>query len=154
MHTVFIFALVGFLLLSAEVFFPSMMLGALGLMALITAMVLGYAEYGPILGSWVFAGIGVLCSMGFLLWLRVLAYSSIGKCISNRESLSSSLTGGPRMIGARGVTLSALRPTGIAFVNEKRRDVISDGSFIAPGVSVTVIAEDGQRLVVQASDCG
>jgi membrane-bound ClpP family serine protease len=86
--------------------------------------------------------------------LRVLAYSSIGKCIFNRESLSSSLTGGPRMIGARGVTLSALRPTGIALVEGKRRDVISDGSFIAAGASITVIAGDGQKLVVQASSRG
>jgi len=154
MHTVLVFTLVGFLLLSAEVLFPSMMLGALGFMAFLTAIILGYTEYGLTWGIWIFAGIGMLCSLGFLLWLRVITYSSIGKYIANRESLPSSPAGSPRMIGVHGVALSALRPTGIAFVDGKRRDVISDGSFIAAGSSITVIAEDGQKLVVQASSYG
>ncbi|QQY07562.1 MAG: NfeD family protein [Candidatus Xiphinematobacter sp.] len=154
MYTVLVFTLIGFSLLSAEVLFSSMILGVLGLVALLTAMVLGYTEYGPVWGSWIFSGVGMLCSMGFLLWLRVIAHSPLGKCISNRESLSSPLTSSPRMIGVRGVALSALRPTGVAFVEGKRRDVISDGSFIAAGSSITVIAENGQKLIVQASSCG
>ena len=149
-YIVFSFTLFGFLLLLAELFFPSMMLGGIGVTALVAAIALGYMEYGAILGSFVLAGIGMFCSVGFLLWLRAFSHTSIGKCISNRESIASFLTDDSRMIGAQGVALSILRPAGVALIEGQRRDVVTDGSFVAAGMSVTVIAEDRQKLIVQA----
>lgn len=150
MQAVFAFTLIGFLLLAAEVFFPGVVFGVLGVGFLCIAVGIGYAAYGPVTGTWILAIVGIACSIGLLLWLRIFPRSRLGARISNRISLPSSLTHKRPMIGAQGIALSMLRPAGIALIEGQRRDVLTDGSFIEPKTPVVVIAEEGQKLVVRA----
>lgn len=150
MYIVFVLTLLGFLLLMVEILLPSVILGSMGISALVVAIALGYLWYGPVLGSWVLAGVGAFCSVGFLLWLRAFSHTLIGQCMINQESLSSFLTNNSHLIGAQGVALSILRPAGIALIEGKRRDVVTNGFFVAAGMPVTVVAEDRNTLVVQA----
>lgn len=54
-----------------------------------------------------------------------------------------------RWIGMTGVALSPLRPAGIATVEGRRLDVVSEGELIEPGETIKVIRVDGNRIVVQ-----
>lgn len=54
--------------------------------------------------------------------------------------------------GATGVTVSELKPGGIILMNEKRYDVISEGSFIPPDTKVTVVKIEGSKIVVRKSE--
>ncbi len=150
MQAIFGFSLIGFLLLAAEVLFPGTVLGILGFIALCIAVGIGYAMYGLVKGTWILAIVGVCCSVGFLLWLRIFPRTKLGARISNKAALPSSLAQKRQMVGAQGVALSALRPAGVAQIEGKRRDVVTDGSFIESKTPVIVVAEEGQKLVVRA----
>jgi membrane-bound serine protease (ClpP class) len=51
--------------------------------------------------------------------------------------------------GATGVTLSALRPGGIAQIAGARVDVVTQGEYISAGKVIEVIADEGYRRVVR-----
>jgi len=53
-----------------------------------------------------------------------------------------------KLIGEEGVTMTPLHPSGIALVNKKRIDVVSDGSFIDKDEPVRVKFVQGPRIVV------
>lgn len=53
--------------------------------------------------------------------------------------------------GDRGVIVSACRPAGKARFGEDLIDVIALGEFIGPGVEVTVLRNEGNRLVVESA---
>ena len=70
-----------------------------------------------------------------------------------------SLAGAPREFattvnlnpGTEGVSMSILRPGGKARFADRVVDVVTEGEFIAPNTSITVVRRDGMRVVVKAS---
>ena len=54
------------------------------------------------------------------------------------------------MLGQRGIALSDLRPAGVAEINNERKDVVTEGDFIANGSEIEVILVEGSRIVVKA----
>jgi len=52
-------------------------------------------------------------------------------------------------IGKTGVADSLLRPSGVAKINGKRVDVITEGDFIAPGSPVVIIKVEGHKIFVE-----
>jgi len=54
--------------------------------------------------------------------------------------------------GQRGVTLSSLRPAGMARFDGKRVDVVTEGELIDPQRPVQVIAVEGNRIVVKETE--
>ena len=53
------------------------------------------------------------------------------------------------LVGKTGTTLTALRPSGIAVINGRRMDVVSEAEFIDKDASVTVVAVDGVKVLVK-----
>ena len=53
------------------------------------------------------------------------------------------------LLGAGGVALSDLRPSGRAMVAGQEVDVVTTGDYIPAGASITVIADEGYRRVVR-----
>src|SRR6266850_7709590 len=53
--------------------------------------------------------------------------------------------------GMEGVSLSILRPSGKARFVDQIIDVITQGEFIPPNTSITVVRRDGMRVVVKAA---
>lgn len=52
-------------------------------------------------------------------------------------------------VGARGTSITPLRPAGIALLAGERVDVVSQGEFIAPGEPIEVVTHEGHRVVVR-----
>ncbi|RMF88753.1 MAG: nodulation protein NfeD [Nitrospinota bacterium] len=55
-------------------------------------------------------------------------------------------------LGAKGITTTPLRPSGIGLFQEERLDIISEGEYIPPHTPVTVIRVEGNRLVVRPEE--
>ncbi|MCH8939684.1 MAG: nodulation protein NfeD [Chloroflexi bacterium] len=53
------------------------------------------------------------------------------------------------MVGSRGIALTDLRPAGIARIDNRRVDVVTEGDFIEEGRSIEVIADEEYRRVVK-----
>lgn len=58
------------------------------------------------------------------------------------------------LAGARGETITALRPTGFALIDGQRVDVITRGDVIPPGARVEIVADEGYRRVVRRLEPG
>ena len=53
------------------------------------------------------------------------------------------------LVGKEGVSLTILRPSGIAEIDSKRVDVVSTGEFIEPQVKIKIIKIEGSKIVVE-----
>lgn len=91
-----------------------------------------------------------LALVGSLLLLRFLPALPGGR----RLVLQTALAEGDRhdrasLLGTVGPCLTDLRPAGIATLDGRRVDVVSDGGFIDKGEQVVVVRDEGSRVVVQ-----
>ena len=57
-----------------------------------------------------------------------------------------------KMVGARGIALTDLRPSGVAQIDNHRIDVVTEGGFIEEGKTIEVIADEEYRRVVKIVD--
>lgn len=53
------------------------------------------------------------------------------------------------LIGKCGETVTQLRPAGIALIDGKRVDVVTDGEYLEKGISVKVSDIQGRRIIVE-----
>lgn len=145
-------ALVGFLLMAAEVFVPGLVLGSLGGLALLAAVVLGYTNYGALTGSLIFAGLVVVTLTGFIIWMFSFPQTGIGRRLTLQSSLTSGESRPPSasdLSGREGVALTPLRPGGTARIDGRKVDVVAESHFIPAGEAVTVLRVEGMRVVVR-----
>ena len=56
----------------------------------------------------------------------------------------------PELVGAEGVAITALRPSGVGLFSEERLDVVSESEWIEQGTSIRITAAEGYRHVVRA----
>jgi membrane-bound ClpP family serine protease len=141
--------LLGVAIIIAEFILPTS--GVLGVIAL---AVFGYSLF------LVFTGISVEAGFIFLLAdliiIPVLVIFGIKMLAKSKVSLHKSLDKGDgvsetvsALLGKDGVTVTDLRPAGIALIGGKRIDVVSKGDFILKDTEVVISATDGNRIVVK-----
>ncbi|MBK7107287.1 MAG: nodulation protein NfeD [Ignavibacteriae bacterium] len=53
------------------------------------------------------------------------------------------------LVGKNGIALTDLRPSGIALIENKRVDVVTSGNYISKDTKITVISEEGSKVVVE-----
>ena len=94
--------------------------------------------------------------VGVLLFalVRHLPYSRSLKGIlledsTSRETGYISAPDRQDLIGAIGLTSTALRPSGTAEFGDERMDVVTEGPFLEAGVRVKILHADGYRHVVR-----
>ena len=137
-------------MIGAEIFIPGLVLGSLGTLCLAVAVGLGYYQYGWITGSLLLAGVGVLGFLGFIGWLSVFPRTTVGRKLINPSQLSSEfLKSRHPLLGKIGVAFTDLRPAGVAMIEDRKVDVVAEGSFVERGTEITVILVEGPRVVVR-----
>jgi membrane-bound serine protease (ClpP class) len=152
----------GFVLLAAEIFvIPGFgVAGVLGIAALLSGLSLSLIGGGA---TWEFIlkAVGrvifslLIALIGSLVLLRFLPRLPFGKRLiletglAAGEGYASSPETDRNWLGKSGITVSPLRPSGIADVEGERVDVVSDGEFIESGAKIVVSRVDGNRIVVR-----
>ncbi|WP_372662894.1 nodulation protein NfeD [Cohnella sp.] len=144
---------IGIGLLIAEMFVPSFgILGILGIAALIFGITMGAYDTGNALQS---LGIAVLIAA---ILVVVFAYVFRRRGIWNRFILREQLTADKgyvpqlsrvKWIGQEGISISVLRPSGIAEIAGERIDVITSGEYVDKGKPIRVLSVDGTRILVK-----
>jgi membrane-bound serine protease (ClpP class) len=99
------------------------------------------------------AGIATLSVL--YAWVRHLPHSGRFRGLLHSGDVGSAqgyISGALRseLVGASGVALTDLRPSGVADIGGERLDVVSDGDFIARGTEVVVVRSEGYRHIVRA----
>ncbi|MBS3757377.1 MAG: serine protease [Desulfobacterales bacterium] len=147
-----ILQMAGIFVLLAEVILPSG-----GVLTILAIGCFGYSLYS------VFTNVSMAVGMMFVVadiiilpvvliaGLKLLAYSpaALRKSLKKTDGVTSQsekLTG---YMGRSGKAITHLRPAGTALIEGRRVDVVSRGEFIEREKPVTVIAVEGNRVVVR-----
>jgi len=148
-----IFLLVlGLLMVCLEIFIPGGIVGTLGAIALIASVILGFTEKGSEFGMYWLAGVVVLTLLGLFFSIKFLPRSPAGKRIflaSDESGYKSTEAGLAELIGKTGTALTYLRPSGMAEIEERRIDVVTEGEFLSRGTKIEVAKIEGNRVVVR-----
>lgn len=140
----------GLVMFGAEIFVPGGILGILGALCLVIAMVTGFAAF-PGQGALVALGILLLIGASFILWATLFPRSKIGRRLTMSANLASSKATSDDLrllMGVEGLTDSALRPGGFAVLKGQRIDVITTGEMLDKGTRIKVVGVEGNRVVV------
>lgn len=146
----------GLILLVIEAFIPSFgIVGLSGTAAVFTAIAWSALNTGQGVRM-ILVALGVAVVL-FLLGRRFLRRSSVWSQIvlqyaETKDRGYIAPSDEASLVGCTGVAITALRPAGIAQIEGKRLDVVSDGAFIALGVSVVVVKTEGTRIVVRPKE--
>jgi membrane-bound serine protease (ClpP class) len=146
----FIFLITGLMLIGAEVFVPGGVVGFIGGMSLLGAVVTGFIAF-PGYGGFIAAGIVLLVGVVVGLWIKYFPRSPVGKKMTVTQDLATFRAGQDdlaQLRGKEGEALSELRPAGFAMIDGRRIDVVTQGEMILKGAKVSVVDVDGNRVVV------
>lgn len=139
----------GAILMFLETFLPGLVTGMVGFLCWVAAVILSYRDFGLQTGNLVLGGVLVGLVIGVFCWLKYFPESRIaGRFISRRTVGELGVTK-PELLHRTGVAITLLRPSGTAFINGKRVDVVTEGALIDQGASIKVVAVEGMRIVVR-----
>ena len=140
------------MLVGAEVFLPGGILGAIGGVALLGAIIAGFTAFGPTAGVYIACGIFTLVGLVVFLWIKIFPKTGIGKAMTVSRDLADAHgteAGLDQLLNRKGEAASNLRPAGFALIDGRRVDVITSGGMINKGSAIRVIEIEGNRVVVK-----
>ena len=140
----------GAILLFLEILLPGMIAGIIGFVCLMSAVILGYRDFGYQTGSLILGAVLVGLVIGVFVWLKFFPGSRIARRFISQSSTGELGVARPELLNGTGVALSQLRPSGIANINGQRVDVVTEGDLIERGAKIKVVAIEGARVVVRA----
>jgi membrane-bound serine protease (ClpP class) len=126
--------------------------GILGASALLVAVLLAFGLPFFFVGIETIATAIVLTVIGFSLTVRAVPQNAWA------QRLALAAAQGPEYVasadyrdlyGRSGTAVSYLRPAGIASIDGRRIDVLTEGEFIAAGTPVRVVRVEGARIFVE-----
>lgn len=154
--------LAGVALLALEIFvIPGFgIAGTLGLLAILAGLVLSMVGAGNTAQLVMLVAARVVFALLFaigasLLLLRFMTRLPVGRRLILESGLpagqgyASAPEGDARLLARQGRAWSMLRPAGIAEIDGRRVDVVSEGELIEAGEPIEVIRVDGNRVVVK-----
>ncbi len=150
METVTALLLVGAILLLLETVLPGMIAGVVGFGCLVAGVVMAYGRFGPVTGNLVLLGVvaGVLV-LG-IGWVCYFPRSRLGQVFVTRRTVGNLGVEKSELLNQSGTAITQLRPSGMASINGRRVDVVTEGGHIERGTPVKVVALEGLRVVVRA----
>lgn len=140
---------VGAVLMFLETLLPGMITGIVGFLCWVAAVIFGYREYGAPTGNLILIGVLLGMVVGIFFWLKFFPQSRIAGLFISQRTVGELGVEKSELLQLTGVAISQLRPSGTAFINGKRVDVVTEGALIERGASIRVVAVEGIRVVVR-----
>lgn len=140
----------GALLLLLETVLPGLVAGIAGLGCLAAGVVVAYNRFGFDTGNLVFLSVLAALIVGTVAWLKYFPTSPMARPFISNRTIGNVDAEKPELLNQTGIAHTALRPSGTAIIAGQRVDVVTEGSMIAPGTPVKVVAIEGLRVVVRA----
>lgn len=145
--------LIGVSLLVAEVFLPGFGLPGISGLALLTlGIVLTWIHYGVAAGLSVTLISLALAGISISISIKSAANGKIARSALFLKSVTPPADDEENKAfeGREGVTVTTLRPIGVAEFDGVRLNVVTEGEFIDRGATVRVIRVEGGRIIVRA----
>ncbi len=143
---------VGIVLLIIELFTPGF--GAAGISGILILLIDVFITAKSFYHGLVLTGIVAFVVLAFVLLGSIMISKGLVPkklILSDATDKVSGYSGAKErtdLLGASGMTLTELRPAGVALINGERTDVVSNGEFIEKNCEITVTHVEGNRTVV------
>lgn len=152
-YEVVMLLLLGVTLIIAEFFIADGILGVVGLVAVISSLFLATDDVAQMSMSILIALVVTIATMIFLykkigLEKGIFKYIILNDATTTEKGYVSTVNR-PELVGKQGETVTPLRPSGTAIVDQERLDVVTEGGFIASGVQIKIVKNEGSRIVVR-----
>lgn len=150
-----IFFVVGLILILLEIFvIPGFgITGVLGIASLLASIIFASPSISYALTAFILALVGaillIVLTFRFKKTRRVWDKLTLGETLDTAHGYVSSSQDYSHLVGARGVTVTPLRPVGAAEIEGQRVEVVTGGEFIAGNLPVEVFKVEGFRVVVR-----
>jgi len=147
----FILLAAGTALICIEVFVPGGIIGVIGALALIGAIVVSFFAFPPAMALLATVGVFILAGFAMLVWIVIFPNTRLGKQMTVAKDLSNAkidLPEADKLTGKIGEAVTDLRPSGFAMIDGRKVDVISRGEMIKKGEKIKVISVQGNKLIV------
>ena len=148
----------GLLAILLEPFVPSGgVLAVLGAVGMCVGIGMAYHYQGTGWGTTFFIACLILAPVAAIFAFKIFPHTPVGKRLILKSELSiedgfqSADVTLEQLAGQEGVTITMLRPVGVARFGDRRVDVVTDGELIEKGERVLVIEVEGSRVVVEKS---
>lgn len=142
----------GILVIIAEIILPSG-----GILSILATGLFGYSLY--IVFTQISSSAGMVFIIADLIMVPVLVYFglkflakspvTLRKKLSREEGVTSQSLDQNAYLGRQGITVSDLRPSGVAIVDDERLDVVTRGEYVEKQTEIIVIAVRGNQIVVK-----
>jgi membrane-bound serine protease (ClpP class) len=145
--------LIGTVAILLELFLPGGIIGVIGALCLLGAIILTFNEYGLGAGVAVTAGVLVMTTLALYFWMKNFDRLPWIKSLILTETAGKDSSPGKNreLLDKSGETLTALGPSGKALIEGQKLDVMAESGYIDQGTPVIVVHADGSKIVVRKS---
>lgn len=140
----------GAVLLLLETILPGLIAGIVGMCCLIAGIVVAYNDFGTKTGHTVLMGVLTGLIIASCLWLKYFPNSRLIRPLVSKSTVGDVGAEKPELLDQTGTAYTTLRPSGMATINGKRVDVVTEGGMIERGTLIKVVQIEGLRVVVRA----
>lgn len=150
MTLIIILVAVGFLAILAELVLPGGLLGIVGALCLIAAVITTFIEYGITAGV---IGLILLFILGIATlgwWMKYFHRLPGTKQLILHDEVANEENPETKLVGLSGITVTDLVPSGHARIDGKKYDVIAEAGTISKEQEIVVVASRGPSLIVRA----
>lgn len=151
MTTILLFTAIGIVAILAELVLPGGVLGVVGVLCLVGAVIATFTAYGATWGVVALFLLIIICLVTLNLWMRFFHRLPFTRDLVLNEEVGrdEELSERQNLIGETGIALTDLHPSGKADINGTRIDVMSEGQQIEKGKAITVVSTSGPSIFVR-----
>jgi membrane-bound serine protease (ClpP class) len=141
-------AVVGIVLICIEVFMPGAVMGIIGGICLVVAVILTYVDRGPAAGNIALFALAIASVIALALWIAFFPRTRMAKVMVTEKDLADSKSADSldKLLNQDGKAITPLRPAGTAEIGGRRIDVVAESGLIDRDSPVRVIRVEGNRV--------
>lgn len=148
---------IGAAIIIAEIIIPSG-----GILSILAVSIIGYSLWSVFTGISATAGVvfavadAIFLPVVIVIGIKLLARSpaTLRAELARKDGVTSQSPDLEQLAGASGTAATDLHPSGMARIDGRRVDVVTNGEYIEKGASVVVVSVTGNRVVVSEADSG
>ena len=145
----------GILLLFAELLLPGGVIGLLGCVALLTGVAGVFYTYSLGTACLVTCAVVLFMLILFYAWFKYFPRTETGKRLLAATDANDWRSFDPeyrQLLNKSGLSHTVLRPSGLAIIDGKKYDVVTQGELLPPQTPIIVVNIEGNRIVVEKKE--
>lgn len=151
MTAIIALAVLGVMLILAELVLPGGIVGVGGTICLCIAIALTFLNYGAMAGAVSFVSVLLFGSLMLALWIKNFRRLPFSRSLVLNEAIDdTSVTEWlGSLVGKEGITLTRIAPSGHADIEGNKIDVMTESGVIERGRPVKIVETRGPTIVVE-----